>query len=108
MTVKMLRFSISYAELGISVISLTSYSLLIYGATCYYGNNAVKRDDTCLNIYISGLLMSVMVTGSFAIYGVIKLGEYLNIPYSEPVVVVNPSKKVRSPLRTKRILSSKS
>jgi len=102
------NFTIIYLNIGISILSITSYSLLIYGATCYYGTNPVKRDDTCLNIYISGLLMSVMVTGSFAIYGVIKLGEYLSIPDGEPVVVVNPSKKIRSPLRTKRILSSKS
>jgi len=102
------KFTITCSELGISILSVTSYSLLIYGATCYYANNGVKRDDTCQNIYISGLLMSAMITGSFAIYGVIKLGEYLSISDEPPVIVINPSKKIGSPLRTKRILSSKS
>jgi hypothetical protein len=52
--------------------------------------------------------MSTFTTGSFMIYGLIKLGDYLKIADAQPIVVVNPTKKFKSPLRTKRILSSKS
>jgi hypothetical protein len=99
---------ISCTDLAISIVSLTSYSLLIYGAICYYADNGANRNDTCQNIYIAGLLMSTFTTGSFMIYGLIKLGDYLKIADAQPIVVVNPTKKFKSPLRTKRILSSKS
>jgi len=99
---------ISCTVLAISIVSLTSYSLLIYGAVCYYADNGANRNDTCQNIYIAGLLMSTFTTGSFMIYGLVKLGDYLKIADAQPIVVVNPTKKNKSPLRTKRILSSKS
>lgn len=99
---------ISCTDLAISIVSLTSYSLLIYGAICYYADNGANRNDTCQNIYIAGLLMSTFTTGSFMIYGLVKLGDYLKIADAQPIVVVNPTKKNKSPLRTKRILSSKS
>ena len=52
--------------------------------------------------------MSTFTTGTFMIYGLVKLGDYLKIANAQPIIVVNPTKKIKSPLRTKRILSSKS
>ena len=100
------EITISFVTLAVSTVCLTSYSLLIYGGVCYYNNNGVNRTGVCENIYISGLLMSTFVTGSLAIYGIIKLGECLSVIVDEPEVVVAPTKKIGNPLRVKRILSS--